>query len=142
MASHMRTTLPSGSMRASEPFLTWPSTTAISLIRVGLAKVARCAVRWSPRWVAYELKSSSGRPILARYSPAALLSMMALDGDRWSVVMLSPSTASGRSALSVRSPASAPSQYGGRRMYVLFGRQSYSGLTDSPLAAVMANIGS
>jgi hypothetical protein len=47
----MRTTLPSGSMRASEPF-TAPSTTAISLISVGLAKVARCAVRWSPRCVA------------------------------------------------------------------------------------------
>ncbi|CFN62758.1 Uncharacterised protein [Bordetella pertussis] len=110
MVSHMRMTLPSGSSRASEPCLTWPSTTAISLISFGLAKVARCAVRWSPRWVAYELKSSSGRPILARYSPAALSAMMALDGERWSVVMLSPSTASGRMPSSVRSPASAPSQ--------------------------------
>ncbi|MNN48859.1 hypothetical protein D3C81_1633590 [compost metagenome] len=112
----MRTTLPSGSIRVSEPFLIAPSTTAISLMSVGLAKVARWAVRWSPRCVAYELKSSSGRPIFARYSPAALFSMMAFDGDRWSVVMLSPSTASGRMPRSVRSPASAPSQYGGRRM--------------------------
>ncbi len=112
----MRITVPSGSTRASDPCFTLPSTTTISFLRVGLAKVARCAVRWSPRWVAYELKSSSGRPIFARYSPAALSSMMALEGDRWSVVMLSPSTASGRMPRSVRSPASAPSQYGGRRM--------------------------
>ncbi|MNV48578.1 hypothetical protein D3C71_1404930 [compost metagenome] len=56
------------------------------------------------------MKSSSGRPILAKYSPAALLAMIALDGDRWSVVMLSPSTASGRMPLSERAPASAPSQ--------------------------------
>jgi len=82
MASHMRVIWPSGSMRASEPFFTAPSTTTISFSRVGLAKVARCAVRWSPRCVAYELKSSSGKPICARYSPAALSSKIALEGDR------------------------------------------------------------
>ncbi|KAG1320640.1 hypothetical protein G6F63_014159 [Rhizopus arrhizus] len=47
---------------------------------------------------------------------AALDAMIALDGDRWSVVMLSGSTASARMPASVRSPANAPSQYGGRRM--------------------------
>lgn len=50
--SSLRSTLPSGSTRASEPFFTWPSTTAISFTSCGLAKVARMAVRWSPRWVA------------------------------------------------------------------------------------------
>ena len=38
-------TVPSGSTRASDPFLTLPSTIAISLMSVGLAKVARSAVR-------------------------------------------------------------------------------------------------
>ena len=42
--------------------------------------------------------------------------MMALDGDRWSVVMLSGRIASGRMPLSWRSAAMVPSQYGGRRM--------------------------
>jgi hypothetical protein len=53
---------------------------------------------------------------LCRYSPAALFIMIAFDGDRWSVVMLSPRTASARMPFIVRSPASAPSQYGGRRI--------------------------
>ncbi|MNJ68063.1 hypothetical protein D3C77_642790 [compost metagenome] len=56
------------------------------------------------------MKSSSGRPIFARYSPAALLRSMALEGERWSVVMLSGNSASGRIPLRVRSPARAPSQ--------------------------------
>ncbi|MNW07917.1 hypothetical protein D3C71_2046120 [compost metagenome] len=56
------------------------------------------------------MKSSSGRPILCRYSPAALFIMMALEGDRWSVVMLSGNSASGLMPLRVRSPARAPSQ--------------------------------
>src|ERR1700761_8697036 len=56
--------------------------------------------------------------------------------------MLSPRTASGRMPLSERSPASAPSQYGGRRMYVLIGRQSSSGVVFSPVSTETANIGS
>ena len=53
MASHMRITLPSGSTRASEPGRTLPSALrTISFFSVGLANVARIAVRWSPRWVA------------------------------------------------------------------------------------------
>ena len=90
--------------------------TTISLNNFGLANVARCAVKWSPRCVAYELKSSSGTPILCRYSPAAESIMIAFEGDKWSVVMLSPKIASGRMLVKVRGAANAPSQYGGRRM--------------------------
>ncbi|MNL16163.1 hypothetical protein D3C87_1371910 [compost metagenome] len=52
IASHMREIVPSGSMRVSEPAFTLPSSMTISFFRVGLANVARCAVKWSPRCVA------------------------------------------------------------------------------------------
>lgn len=56
--------------------------------------------------------------------------------------MLSPSTANGRMPSSVRAPAKAPSQYGGRRIYVLAGRHSYNGFTLIPCPALRLNIGS
>src|SRR5450830_2131872 len=55
--------------------------------------------------------------------------------------MLSPRTASGRMPFNGRAPASAPSQYGGRRIYVVCGRQSYRGLTLMPSSTCAANMG-
>src|SRR5256885_17193754 len=82
----------------------------------------------------------------ARYSPAALSARMALEGDRWSVVMLSGSRASGRMPVRVRGKAaSAPtpsvSQYGGRRVEVDWGGPSYWGEALFPSSFRVADMG-
>src|SRR3972149_11610064 len=61
-----------------------------------LANVPRIMTSWLPRRDPYELKSFGATPCAMRYWPAGLSTLMDPAGEIWSVVMLSPSSASAR----------------------------------------------
>ena len=60
------------------------------------ANVPRIITSWLPRREPYELKSFGSTPCSIRYSPAGLSRLIEPAGEMWSVVTLSPSTASTR----------------------------------------------
>ena len=64
-----------------------------------LANVPRTITSWLPRREPYELKSATSTPCSIRYVPAGLCTLIEPAGEMWSVVMLSPSTASTRAPL-------------------------------------------
>ena len=81
-----------------------------------LANVPRIITSWLPRRAPYWLKSFGATPCACRYLPAGLSALMLPAGEMWSVVMLSPSTASTRApAIGCGAGGSSvsPSKYGG-----------------------------
>ena len=68
------------------------------LMRI-LAKVPRIMISWLPRRVPYWLKSAGWTPRDIKYCPAGESFLMLPAGEMWSVVMLSPSSASTRAPL-------------------------------------------
>ncbi|MGC4080765.1 MAG: hypothetical protein QM736_01245 [Vicinamibacterales bacterium] len=58
----------------------------------------RIITSWLPRRAPYQLKSAGATPCSMRYLPAGLSFLIEPAGEMWSVVMLSPSTASTRRA--------------------------------------------
>ncbi len=84
-----------------------------------LLNVPRSITSWFTRREAKELNCSGATPRAMRYRPATPSGGMAPTGEIWSVVMESPSKASGRRP--ARSATGAglrerPSKKGGRRM--------------------------
>jgi len=60
------------------------------------ANVPRIITSWLPRRDPYELKSFGWTPCSIRYAPAGPSRLIEPAGEMWSVVTLSPSTASTR----------------------------------------------
>ena len=74
-----------------------PPSRSTSLLRSRtLAKVPRIITSWLPRRDPYELKSRGSTPFSISQRPAGLSFLIAPAGEMWSVVTLSPSTASTR----------------------------------------------
>ncbi len=71
------------------------------------AKVPRIITSWLPRRDPYELKSRGSTPCSIRYSPAGESFLIAPAGEMWSVVTLSPSTASTFAPLISSKPSGA-----------------------------------
>ena len=102
-----------------------------------LANVPRIITSWLPRRAPYWLKSFGCTPRSWRYLPAGLSALMLPAGEMWSVVMLSPRTASTRAPeIGCGGGASrvSPSKYGGFRTYV----DASSHANRSPAGGAMA----
>jgi hypothetical protein len=81
------------------------------------AKVPRIITSWCPRRAPYELKSRGSTPWATSHSPAGDVRAIEPAGLMWSVVTLSPRTASTRAPLMSGGSAGAsptPSKKGGR----------------------------
>ena len=102
--------------------MTPPSVPGASWLRRRMfANVPRIITSWLPRREPYELKSRGATPCSCRYAPAGPSRLIEPAGEMWSVVTLSPSSASTRAPRSSEiscGSAGMPSKYGGRRTYV------------------------
>ena len=73
-----------------------PSRSTSLLRRRTLANVPRIITSWLPRREPYELKSRGSTPLSISHRPAGESFLIAPAGEMWSVVTLSPRTASTR----------------------------------------------
>src|SRR4051812_2541968 len=115
-----------------------PSTPGTSwFLRRTLANVPRIITSWWPRRAPYWLKSFGSTPWSIRNLPAGESFLMLPAGEMWSVVMLSPNSASTRApVISVTGGGVIvmPTKYGGLAMYVLLAFHWYR----SPVGACSA----